>query len=128
MDDERVQLLYSAWSFLLIESASSANEHVLKLGLNRSNVPNAPHLENCKSKALLNERFDKRDATETFPAWTSWKGVLEMHPAAATNERLNLFRHQTATEGAYPPWVRVMLKSNGICKCAWNLNCLLCRI
>ncbi|KAF3452361.1 hypothetical protein FNV43_RR02794 [Rhamnella rubrinervis] len=104
-DNERVQLLYSAWSSLLNESASTENELGLKLGLNRSRAPNAPHLENCKLKAQLNERFDKRVGTETYPAWTSWKGVLEMHPAAATNERLSLFRHQATSQGAYPPWI-----------------------
>lgn len=123
-DDERIQLLYSAWSSLLTESASTENEHGLKLGLNRSSVPNAPHLENCKSKAQLNERFDKRVGTETYPAWTSWKGVLEMHPAAASNERLSRFRHEATSQGAYPPWVCLMLKSHAIyvCVCVCHLN------
>ncbi|XP_015875559.3 uncharacterized protein LOC107412321 isoform X1 [Ziziphus jujuba] len=104
-DDERNSLLYSAWSSLLTDqSTSRENEHVLKLGLNRSSLPNAPHLENCKLKAQVNEHFDKRNGTdETFPPWTSWKGLLKMHPA--NNEQLSHFRHQAASEGAYPPWI-----------------------
>lgn len=109
-DGERTSLLYSAWSSLLTDhSASRENEQVLKLGLNRSSLPNAPHLENCKLRTQVNKRFDKRDRTdETFPPWTSWKGLLKMHPAAANNkQRLSHFRHQAASEGAYPPWVRL---------------------
>ncbi|KAL5566860.1 hypothetical protein UlMin_030024 [Ulmus minor] len=104
INDERVALLYSAWSFILSGSSFEENEVLLKLGLNKSNVLNAPHLENCELKARVNGRLDKRNGTETFPPWTSWKGLLDMYPAAA-NEQLSNFKHQATSEGAYPPWV-----------------------
>lgn len=100
-----MSLLYLAWRALLAESPSVENEHLLQLGLNKSDVPNAPHLENCKLKAQVNERLDKRDGNENFPPWTSWKGLLETYPAAVTNERFVKFKHQAASEGAHPPWV-----------------------
>lgn len=103
--DERVSLLYSAWSSLSAESPTKENELLLKLGLNKSIVPNAPHLENCKLKAQVNERLDKRDGNENFPPWTSWKGLLETYPAAVTNDRFANFKRQAASEGAHPPWV-----------------------
>ncbi|PON55495.1 alpha-(1,6)-fucosyltransferase [Parasponia andersonii] len=103
--DDRVSLLYSAWSSFLTKSPSEENELLLKLGLNKSNVPNAPHLENCKLKAQVNERLDKRDGNENFPPWTSWKGLLETYPAAVTNDRFTNFKHQASSEGGHPPWI-----------------------
>ncbi|XP_010102213.2 uncharacterized protein LOC21407233 [Morus notabilis] len=105
INDERVSLLYSAWESLLTGSLYEENENMRKLGLNKSNVPNAPHLENCKSKTWLNEQFDKRNGNENFPPWISWKGQLGMYPAAVTNERFNYYKHLAASEGTYPPWI-----------------------
>lgn len=103
INDERASLLYSAWSSLLTESAGT--KQVLKLGLDRSSLPNAPHLEKCKLKVPVNKRLDNRDGMETFPPWTSWKGMLKMYPSAATNEGFSYFNRQATSEGAYPPWV-----------------------
>ncbi|KAF7817801.1 uncharacterized protein G2W53_023256 [Senna tora] len=102
--DERVSLLYSAWSALLTKSSTGEIEELQKLGINRSNLPNAPHLENCKMKAKLYERQDKRTGNESFPPWTTWKGFLDTFPASANNDHVKYSRHQAASDGAYPPW------------------------
>ena len=100
--DERVSLLYSAWSAVL---SKSPNEYLQKHGISESNLPKAPHLENCKVKSELNERLDKRIGNESYPAWTSWKGLLDTFPASANSELIKKFRHQAESDGAYPPWV-----------------------
>lgn len=79
-----------------------------KLGISGSNLPNAPHFENCKVKTQLYNRLDKRTGNDTYPPWTSWKGLLDTHPVAATSEQIKNFRHQAVSEGAYPPWVRFL--------------------
>lgn len=106
IDDERASLLYSVWGSLLTGSLNEENESLRKLGLNKSNVPNAPHFESCESKARLNKRLDKRSGNENFPPWTSWKGKLELYPAAVTNERFSYYKHEAASLGDIPPWVR----------------------
>lgn len=103
-DDERVSLLYSAWGALLTESVRDEREFWQKFGLNRSSVPKAPHLENCQLSSQTNTRLDTRAENESFPPWTSWKGLLDMYPASAANEQLR-YRHRIISEGAYPPWV-----------------------
>lgn len=103
-DDEKTSLLYSAWSSLLTEPVSRRNTFLRDLGLDKGTIPNAPHLENCKLKAEANKRFDERSATDGFPSWTSWKGFLDTHPTAMTEESSNL-RRQEKFEGSYPPWV-----------------------
>lgn len=105
INDERVTLLYSAWSAVLNESGSGESDLLQRLGVSRSNIPNAPHLENCMLKAQVNERLDKHAENEKYPPWTSWKGLLDRYPAAATNEQSRYFRHQDISEGAYAPWV-----------------------
>jgi hypothetical protein len=93
-DDERVSFLYSAWSAMLTKPTLE------QLKLNRDiSVPKAPHLENCKLRAQVNHRLDKRSENVSFPPWAGWKGLLDMHPAAAANER------RRYSESAYPPWV-----------------------
>ncbi|GMN25755.1 hypothetical protein TIFTF001_001061 [Ficus carica] len=105
IDDERASLLYSVWGSLLTGSLNEENESLRKLGLNKSNVPNAPHFESCESKARLNKRLDKRSGNENFPPWTSWKGKLELYPAAVTNERFSYYKHEAASLGDFPPWI-----------------------
>lgn len=104
-DDERVSLLYSAWSAMLTTSVDEESEYLKLLRLSRSNVPNAPHLENCKLRTQVNERLDRRHRNESFPPWTGWKGLLDMHPAAAINEQLTYFKNRVISKGAYPPWI-----------------------
>lgn len=105
INDERVTLLYSAWSAVLNESGSGESDLLQRLGVSRSSIPNAPHLENCMLKAQVNERLDKHAENEKYPPWTSWKGLLDRYPAAATNEQSRYFRHQDISEGAYAPWI-----------------------
>lgn len=104
-DDERVSLLHSAWSALLSESDDGKSAFWHSAGLDKSAVPNAPHLENCKLSEQTNERLDKRAENERLPPWTTWKGLLDTQPASMANEQLKYFRHQAISEGAYPPWV-----------------------
>ncbi|KAI4350093.1 hypothetical protein L6164_010614 [Bauhinia variegata] len=101
-NDEKVSLLYSAWSALLTKSTA---EYLQKHGINESALPSAPHLENCKMKSELYNRLDKRTGNERFPPWTSWEGFLDNYPAAANNEQMKNFRHEAASKGAYPPWI-----------------------
>lgn len=95
-DDDKVSLLYSAWSSLLNESQEAWTN-------TQSSIPNAPHLEKCKSKGLMNKRLDTRVGNATFPPWTLWKGSLDIYSNLASE--LNDFRHQDISQGAYPPWV-----------------------
>lgn len=64
-DDDEVKLLVSAWDSLLLND----EDFLKKLGMNKSDVPNAPHLENCEEKARVRERLDTRIANRTFPSW-----------------------------------------------------------
>lgn len=103
--DETVSLLYSSWSCVLPKSESGQNECLHKLGVSGSSLPNVPHLENCKVKTQLYDRLDKRTGNHSFPPWTSWKGLLDTNPVAATTEHVKILRHQAVSDGAYPPWV-----------------------
>lgn len=94
--DERVSLLYSAWNCVLNKPTTDTNKCLWKLGINESNLLNAPHLENCKAKSQLHDRLDRRTGNDSFPPWTNWKGLLDIHPLAVT-------------EGAYPPWVCILI-------------------
>ncbi|XP_065853951.1 uncharacterized protein [Euphorbia lathyris] len=104
-DDDKVSLLHSAWSASLSESVNGENESFETHRLSKSSLLNAPHLENCKLSESINKYLDIRAENESFPPWTTWKGLLDMHPAATANEQLRYFRHQAISEGAYPPWV-----------------------
>lgn len=104
-DNDRVSLLYSAWGALLMESVHEETGFLLKFGLNRSSVPNAPYLENCKLSAHINMRLDIRAQNKSVPPWTNRKGLLDMYPASSAKEQLGSPWHRTVSEGAYPPWV-----------------------
>ncbi|KAJ6761598.1 ALPHA- 16 -FUCOSYLTRANSFERASE [Salix koriyanagi] len=104
-DDERVSLLHSAWNSLLSEPVDGGSALRHGAGLDRSAVPNAPHLENCKLNEQTNERLDKRHENERLPPWTTWKGLIDTHSASMANEQIEYFRDQAISEGAYPPWI-----------------------
>lgn len=99
--DEKVSLLYKAWSDLLIKPTDQTFRP------SKLNVPEAPHLDNCKLRVKLNQRLDTRLPNESFPPWTIWKGMLDDLPLSSTDEQLRRFRDHIISEGAYPPWVRV---------------------
>ncbi|KAK6145312.1 hypothetical protein DH2020_022132 [Rehmannia glutinosa] len=104
--DEKVSLLYTAWSDLLSKSIDKEGQFSQKIRLSKSNVPEAPHLENCKLSGELSQRLDTRSPNGSFPPWTIWKGRLGDLPLSATsNEQLNYYRDQIISEGAYPPWI-----------------------
>ncbi|XP_052184826.1 uncharacterized protein LOC127796628 [Diospyros lotus] len=103
--DERVSFLYSAWSSLLNNAMNSEGELLQGVRLSRHNVPKAPHLENCKLNAQVNKRLDRHIENDTFPPWTLWKGFLDTYLLSTTDEQLKYYRHQTISEGAYPPWI-----------------------
>ncbi|CAN0892717.1 hypothetical protein LINGRAHAP2_LOCUS17721 [Linum grandiflorum] len=96
---ERISRLYSAWSSLLSEESSDEQSSKPTV------VPNAPHLQNCKSAAQLSWRLDNRVADENYPPWTTWKGQLDMFPGSADVLKSSGFRHRSVSEGAYPPWI-----------------------
>lgn len=102
--DERVSSLYSAWTALLNNPTNSEGELLQGVGPSRLNVPKAPHLENCKLSAQLNERLDKHVENESFPPWTTWKGFLDTYPFS-NDAQLKFYRRQAISEGAYPPWI-----------------------
>lgn len=92
INKERASLLFSAWSALLTESYSGESDYLLRYGLNKSSVPNAPHLENCKLKAQVNKHLDNHPENERYPT-------------AATNEQSRYFMHRPMSEAAYAPWI-----------------------
>lgn len=102
VNDERLTSLYSAWSTSLNSSVNGEGMFSNDRGKKRSNVPRAPHLEDCKLRAQVNQHLDKRIGMEKFPRWTIWKGFLNNYPSPAADEQL---RYQAISEGAYPPWV-----------------------
>ncbi|KAF1880226.1 hypothetical protein Lal_00048861 [Lupinus albus] len=104
-NNEKVSLLYSAWSAVLTKSTTGVNEHLKKHGISEDSLPNAPHLENCKVKTQLYENLDTRAGNENFPPWTVWKGFLDTLPVDASNEQIKNFRHHAVSKGAYPPWL-----------------------
>ncbi|KAJ6762995.1 COATOMER PROTEIN [Salix purpurea] len=63
VDDEKVSLLFSAWSALLSESVDGETAFWESAGLSKSAVPNAPHLERCELSEQINERLDKHSKT-----------------------------------------------------------------
>ncbi|XP_059665719.1 uncharacterized protein LOC132311694 [Cornus florida] len=104
--DDKVPLLYSSWSDMLNDSIIEEEDQFLQgIGWGSSNVPKAPHFENCMLSAQVNERLDNRVANESFPPWTIWKGQLDVFPFSAADEQLRYYRHEALSEGAYPPWI-----------------------
>ncbi|KAK7344152.1 hypothetical protein VNO77_13469 [Canavalia gladiata] len=104
-DNERESLLYSAWSAELNESIGGGKEYLQKHGISGSSLPSAPHFENCQMKKQLYGYLNKRTGNESFPPWTSWKGILQKFPVAAFSEQMQNHRLQAVSEGAYPPWI-----------------------
>ncbi|KAK4435950.1 hypothetical protein Salat_0758600 [Sesamum alatum] len=103
--DEKVASLYTAWSNSLSESIEKEGQSSQRIRLSKSNVPEAPHLENCKLSVEVSQRLDTRLPNSSFPPWTIWKGMLEDLPLSVTDEQLKYYRDQIISEGAYPPWI-----------------------
>lgn len=103
--DKRVRLLNSVWGALLNKSLNGKGQLSRSTELGGPNVPNAPHLENCKLIEDVNKRLDKLIENERSPPWTIWKGMLTNYPFSTTNEQLRYPKHQPISESANPPWV-----------------------
>eukprot|EP00268_Persea_americana_P051875 TRINITY_DN5767_c0_g1_i1.p1 TRINITY_DN5767_c0_g1~~TRINITY_DN5767_c0_g1_i1.p1 ORF type:complete len:585 (-),score=95.47 TRINITY_DN5767_c0_g1_i1:607-2361(-) len=102
-DDDKVTLLYSAWTAMLDESKNGEAEVV-----NVSSIPNAPHLENCALITQVNQRLDSRSENGSFPPWTIWKGLLGeqlLQPTLVTDGELMNSWNQENSGKAYPPWI-----------------------
>ena len=74
-DDDQVNLLVSAWDNILLNN----EDYFKKLGISKSDVPNAPHLENCKERTGVRERLDTPIANQTFPSWVCFLLPLLCH-------------------------------------------------
>ncbi|XP_058094661.1 uncharacterized protein LOC131240445 isoform X2 [Magnolia sinica] len=98
VDDERVSLLYSAWSAKLNRSKDGEEEF-----LNHSSLPDAPHLENCELTVQVNQQLDSHGENGSFPSWSIWKGSLGLSLTTDGEQRDS--RHQPQHEEAYPPWI-----------------------
>ncbi|KAH6802950.1 hypothetical protein C2S51_034396 [Perilla frutescens var. frutescens] len=103
--DEKVSLLYRAWGDLLSKTTNKEAQLFQTIRLSKLNVPQAPHLENCKSSAELNQPLDTRLPNGSFPPWTIWKGMLNGLPLSDTDEQLKQYMDHIISEGAYPPWI-----------------------
>lgn len=107
--DEKVSSLYKAWSGLLRETTDLKGQFIKTIRLSKLNIPEAPHLENCKLSSELNQRLDTRLPNGSFPPWTIWKGMLDELPFSALDEQLKQYRDHLISQGAYPPWVHTAL-------------------
>ncbi|KAL9811897.1 hypothetical protein AtNW77_Chr5g0114441 [Arabidopsis thaliana] len=87
-EEDEVKLLVSAWDNLLLNE----EDFLKKVGINKSDVPNGPHLENCEEKARVRERLDTRLANWTLPPWISG-GDEENYPLTRRVQR-DIWIHQ----------------------------------
>ncbi|EOA16419.1 hypothetical protein CARUB_v10004573mg [Capsella rubella] len=87
-DDDDVKLLVSAWDNLLLNE----EDFLKKLGISKSDVPNAPHMENCEEKARVRQRLDTDIANQTFPSWING-GDEENYPLTRIVQR-DIWIHQ----------------------------------
>ncbi|XP_010264990.1 PREDICTED: uncharacterized protein LOC104602839 [Nelumbo nucifera] len=107
-NDEKVLLLYSAWSAMLNESIGGEHDVFIRVGLSRSSIPEAPHLENCKLSAKVSKHLDSHGENGSFPPWTIWKGLLGIdlpHSSFAMDKQQGNFDRQAKLQGSYPPWI-----------------------
>ncbi|KAL0856125.1 hypothetical protein Bca101_061278 [Brassica carinata] len=87
-DGDQVKLLVSAWDNILLNN----EDYFKKLGMNRSDLPNAPHLENCEERTRVRERSDTQIENQTFPSWING-GDEENYPLTRRVQR-EIWYHQ----------------------------------
>ncbi|XP_031503345.1 uncharacterized protein LOC116266322 isoform X1 [Nymphaea colorata] len=84
-------LLYTLWDSLLEGKGTRSS------GFNRSNVPEAPHMENCQFNVQIHRKLDERGENGSLPPWRNWRALLGF-------EQTQIEKGE-AQEGAYPPWI-----------------------
>ncbi|KAL9677535.1 hypothetical protein QQ045_005768 [Rhodiola kirilowii] len=103
--DDRVSSLYLAWGAAFNARVNPGNGKLLsQLQSEKSDLPPAPHLVNCKLANEMNRRFDSRNENQTYPPWSLWKGSLDAYPSLLADE-MKTMRRQILSEGSHPPWV-----------------------
>ncbi|KAL4190380.1 hypothetical protein AMTRI_Chr07g24480 [Amborella trichopoda] len=105
--DQKLSLLYSMWSSQLHQVPSKDYTFWSKQGLNQSDIPKAPHIENCKLSIIKNKKLDSYGENGTFPHWSLWKGYLglELHPPTLQLGGGRQLGHHGGSEPVFPPWV-----------------------
>lgn len=107
---KRVALLLALWEASSTLSTRSPDDPFLKsANILPSEVPRAPHLENCKEHSIINNRLDVWDENKTWPLWTLWKGQglglqMDIHGDTFMEGDMILNKNHT-TQSFYPPWV-----------------------
>ncbi|ESQ32324.1 hypothetical protein EUTSA_v10003947mg [Eutrema salsugineum] len=87
-DDDQVKLLVSTWDNLLLNN----EDYFKKLGMNKSDVPRAPHLENCEESTRVKEHLDTQTTNRTVPPWING-GDEENYPLTRRVQR-EIWIHQ----------------------------------
>eukprot|EP00249_Psilotum_nudum_P005420 c18861_g1_i1 orf=471-2273(-) len=103
-------LLLALWEASSLLAVRSYDDAIIKeSGLLPSQVPLAPHLENCEVRVKTNERLDTRGENGAWPPWILFKGQhLGLNLPANANEEWKeeiLGNHQCTVGGPYPPWI-----------------------
>lgn len=108
-EKERISLLHSLWEEHFLNSRKKIDSFWKILGVDWSNVPKAPHIQNCKAYVKASKRLDTRGKNGSRPFWTIWKGYLGLELGESTlqkdEEEDLLLEHKTIPDGPYPPWI-----------------------
>ncbi|CAN6479544.1 unnamed protein product [Victoria cruziana] len=91
ISERRISLLYTLWDSLLEGEGSRSAE------FNRSNVPEAPHMENCQFNLQIYRKLDERGENGSLPPWRNWRALLGFEQRQ--------IKKGEGQEGAYPPWI-----------------------
>lgn len=106
---DRLAFLIATWEASNMLLLKSFDDSLRKsFNISPSEVPRAPHLENCHEHFLINERLDAWGEHGTLPFWTLWKGQrfgLHMDNIFNTYEEDNTSKKNVSTQSLYPPWV-----------------------
>lgn len=108
-EKERISLLHSLWEEYFLNSKKKNDSFGNKIGVDWSNVPKAPHIQNCTAYVKASKQLDMRGNNGSRPSWTIWQGHLGLELGESTvqkdEEEDLLLEHKTIPDGPYPPWV-----------------------
>lgn len=109
-DRKRIALLLAMWEASSLLATRRFDDPLLKTaGVLLSEVPRAPHLENCKAHVEINKRLDDKDENGTWPDWTFRKGQqlgLSLGTIADDSAEFDMVCSKiSTTEFFHPPWV-----------------------